>query len=168
MSYTAVSQPVHTSVLKSSLSIRFIEERQRKEQVEVAIATKFAALPWRFGRGSVICALKALLDRLGVSSVELYQLHWLAHHPLNRLCFSLDGNFTVLTRFSLPGWPWRCCWARSCESCWSLELQRLLSDFGILMISFVRLGTSFSVKLTQITFSMTVYKKMPPRCSCAA
>ena len=87
MSYTAVSQPVHTSVLKSSLSIRFIEERQRKEQVEVAIATKFAALPWRFGRGSVICALKALLDRLGVSSVELYQLHWLAHHPFNRLCF---------------------------------------------------------------------------------
>ena len=82
-----VSQPVHTSVLKSSLSIRFIEERQRKEQVEVAIATKFAAIPWRFGRGSVICALKASLDRLGVSSVELYQLHWLAHHPFNRLCF---------------------------------------------------------------------------------
>ena len=40
----------------------------------MAIATKFAALPWRFGRGSVICALKASLDRLGVSSVELYQL----------------------------------------------------------------------------------------------
>ncbi|TVT97364.1 hypothetical protein EJB05_57392 [Eragrostis curvula] len=52
------------------------EERQRKDQVEVAVATKFAALPWRFGRGSVLNALKKSLDRLGLSSVELYQLHW--------------------------------------------------------------------------------------------
>ncbi|KAG2631594.1 uncharacterized oxidoreductase At1g06690, chloroplastic-like [Panicum virgatum] len=64
------------AINSESLLGRFIKERQRKEQVEVAIATKFAALPWRFGRGSVICALKASLDRLGVSSVELYQLHW--------------------------------------------------------------------------------------------
>ncbi|KAG2639847.1 uncharacterized oxidoreductase At1g06690, chloroplastic-like [Panicum virgatum] len=64
------------AINSESLLGRFIKERQRKEKVEVAIATKFAALPWRFGRGSVICALKASLDRLGVSSVELYQLHW--------------------------------------------------------------------------------------------
>jgi len=31
---------------ESLLGRRFIKERQRKEQVEVAIATKFAALPW--------------------------------------------------------------------------------------------------------------------------
>ena len=60
------------------LSIRFIKERQQKEQIEVAVATKFAALPWRFGRGSVLSALKKSLDRLGLSSVELYQLHWSA------------------------------------------------------------------------------------------
>ncbi|CAD6221276.1 unnamed protein product [Miscanthus lutarioriparius] len=64
------------AINSESLLGRFIKERQQKEQVEVAIATKFAALPWRFGRGSVICALKASLDRLGISSVELYQLHW--------------------------------------------------------------------------------------------
>ncbi|VAH30696.1 unnamed protein product [Triticum turgidum subsp. durum] len=58
------------------MTFRFIKERKEKEGVEVAIATKFAALPWRFGRGSVISALKGSLSRLGVSSVESYQLHW--------------------------------------------------------------------------------------------
>ncbi|KAL6647819.1 hypothetical protein ACP70R_015256 [Stipagrostis hirtigluma subsp. patula] len=67
---------VSGAINSESLLGRFIKERQQKEQVEVAIATKFAALPWRLGRGSVISALKASLDRLGVSSVELYQLHW--------------------------------------------------------------------------------------------
>jgi len=34
------------AINSESLLGRFIKERQRKEQVEVAIATKFAALPW--------------------------------------------------------------------------------------------------------------------------
>ncbi|KAI9114602.1 hypothetical protein K1719_014300 [Acacia pycnantha] len=56
---------------------RFIKERkQRDAGAEVDVATKFAALPWRFGRQSVIAALKDSLSRLGLSSVELYQLHW--------------------------------------------------------------------------------------------
>lgn len=63
------------AVNSESLLGSFIKERQQK-QVEVAVATKFAALPWRFGRGSVLSALKKSLDRLGLSSVELYQLHW--------------------------------------------------------------------------------------------
>lgn len=46
--------------------------------MEVAVATKFAALPWRLGRESVISALKDSLNRLELSSVELYQLHWLS------------------------------------------------------------------------------------------
>ncbi|KAH0457849.1 hypothetical protein IEQ34_013164 [Dendrobium chrysotoxum] len=54
----------------------FIKERQKAGPVDVTIATKFAALPWRFGRGSVISALKRSLSRLGLSSVDLYQLHW--------------------------------------------------------------------------------------------
>uniref|UniRef100_A0A0D3GM58 NADP-dependent oxidoreductase domain-containing protein n=1 Tax=Oryza barthii TaxID=65489 RepID=A0A0D3GM58_9ORYZ len=37
-------------------------ERREKEQIDVAVATKFAALPWRFGRGSVLSALKKSLD----------------------------------------------------------------------------------------------------------
>ncbi|CAN6242137.1 unnamed protein product [Urochloa humidicola] len=64
------------AVNSESLLGGFIKERQQKEQIEVAVATKFAALPWRFGRGSVLSALKKSLDRLGLSSVELYQLHW--------------------------------------------------------------------------------------------
>ncbi|CAD6263129.1 unnamed protein product [Miscanthus lutarioriparius] len=64
------------AVNSESLLGGFIKERQQKEPVEVAVATKFAALPWRFGRGSVLSALKKSLDRLGLSSVELYQLHW--------------------------------------------------------------------------------------------
>lgn len=55
----------------------FIKERKQKEpELEVAVATKFAALPWRFGRQSVLNALKDSLRRLELSSVELYQLHW--------------------------------------------------------------------------------------------
>uniref|UniRef100_A0A2P2L7Z3 Aldo/keto reductase family protein n=1 Tax=Rhizophora mucronata TaxID=61149 RepID=A0A2P2L7Z3_RHIMU len=56
---------------------RFIKERKKNDpEVEVAVATKFAALPWRLGRQSVLTALKDSLCRLGLSSVELYQLHW--------------------------------------------------------------------------------------------
>ncbi|XP_061967313.1 uncharacterized oxidoreductase At1g06690, chloroplastic-like [Populus nigra] len=56
---------------------RFIKDRKVKDpEVEVAVATKYAALPWRLGRQSVLTALKESLNRLGLSSVELYQLHW--------------------------------------------------------------------------------------------
>ncbi|XP_004499537.1 uncharacterized oxidoreductase At1g06690, chloroplastic [Cicer arietinum] len=56
---------------------RFIRERKEKDpNVDVAVATKFAALPWRFGRESVLTALKDSLFRLGLTSVDLYQLHW--------------------------------------------------------------------------------------------
>ncbi|PIA30223.1 hypothetical protein AQUCO_05700145v1 [Aquilegia coerulea] len=56
---------------------RFIKERKEKDPTaEVVVATKYAALPWRLGRKSVLSALKDSLSRLGLSSVELYQLHW--------------------------------------------------------------------------------------------
>ncbi|GAV59999.1 Aldo_ket_red domain-containing protein [Cephalotus follicularis] len=65
------------AVNSETLLGRFIKERKVKDpEVDVAIATKFAALPWRFGRQSVLQALKDSLYRLGVSSVEIYQLHW--------------------------------------------------------------------------------------------
>lgn len=54
----------------------FIKERKKRDPTDIVVATKFAALPWRFGRGSVISALKDSLNRLGLSSVDLYQLHW--------------------------------------------------------------------------------------------
>lgn len=40
------------------------------------VATKFAALPWRAGRGAVVAALKASLERLQLEKVDLYQIHW--------------------------------------------------------------------------------------------
>lgn len=42
----------------------------------VLIATKFFPFPWRFGKGSIVRALKGSLARLGVESVDLYQIHW--------------------------------------------------------------------------------------------
>lgn len=56
---------------------RFIKERKEKDpETEVVVATKYAALPWRLGRESVVKALKDSLCRLELSSVDLYQLHW--------------------------------------------------------------------------------------------
>lgn len=75
----------------------------------MAVATKFAALPWRFGRGSVLSALKKSLDRLGLSSVELYQLHWLVLlHALSAdtcMFFSVKCKFlfTFPLSFARPG-----------------------------------------------------------------
>ncbi|CAN5709639.1 aldo/keto reductase [soil metagenome] len=43
---------------------------------QVQLATKFMPLPWKVGvKGALLDALKASLDRLGVASVALYQLH---------------------------------------------------------------------------------------------
>ncbi|KAL5716217.1 hypothetical protein ACHQM5_017939 [Ranunculus cassubicifolius] len=65
------------AISSETLLGRFIKERKEKDPtVDVAVATKFAALPWRLGRESVVSALKDSLSRLGLSSVELYQLHW--------------------------------------------------------------------------------------------
>lgn len=59
-----------------SLLGRFIKERKQTDSTDIVVATKFAALPWRLGRGSVVSALKDSLNRLGLSSVDVYQLHW--------------------------------------------------------------------------------------------
>ncbi|RXH82657.1 hypothetical protein DVH24_002429 [Malus domestica] len=59
------------------LLVLFIKVRKQKDPgVEVDVATKFAALPWRLGHQNDIAALKDSLNRLELSSVELCQLHW--------------------------------------------------------------------------------------------
>jgi aryl-alcohol dehydrogenase-like predicted oxidoreductase len=40
------------------------------------VATKFAPLPWRLAKGKLLDALKASLERLGMSQVDLYQVHF--------------------------------------------------------------------------------------------
>ncbi len=42
----------------------------------VTIATKFLPLPWRIGRGALVKALRLSLERLQLSQVDLYQVHW--------------------------------------------------------------------------------------------
>ena len=40
------------------------------------VATKYAPMPWRFNRRSVIKAIDKSLDRLGVNQIDLYQVHF--------------------------------------------------------------------------------------------
>ena len=61
----------------------------------MTVATKFAALPWRFGRGSVLSALKKSLERLGLPSVELYQLHWSVHLLLFYLQYRSSSELSL-------------------------------------------------------------------------
>jgi len=42
----------------------------------VIVATKFFPLPYRFTGNSVVRALRGSLERLGLESVQLYQIHW--------------------------------------------------------------------------------------------
>jgi len=58
--------------LSERLLGRFIKETGQP----VLIATKFFPWPWRFTKGAVPRALKGSLSRLGVESVDLYQIHW--------------------------------------------------------------------------------------------
>lgn len=50
---------------------RFIHEVEQP----VRIATKFMPLPWRLSRKALLRALRKSLKRLGVASVDLYQIH---------------------------------------------------------------------------------------------
>lgn len=40
------------------------------------VATKFMPFPWRLGKGVLKRSLKNSLERLGLSKVQLYQMHW--------------------------------------------------------------------------------------------
>lgn len=62
---------------------RFVQETDRPVQV----ATKFFPFPWRFNGQAVAKALAASLDRLQLTCVPLYQVHW----P-----FSIMGEKTLM------------------------------------------------------------------------
>jgi len=42
----------------------------------VLVATKFFPYPWRFTKKALTRALKGSLERIGIESVDLYQIHW--------------------------------------------------------------------------------------------
>lgn len=51
---------------------RFLKETDQP----VLVATKFFPWPWKFTKGFIPRALKGSLERLGMNSVDLYQIHW--------------------------------------------------------------------------------------------
>ncbi len=70
-------------------SERLLGQFLKETDQPVLIATKFLPFPWRFGKGSVPRALKGSLNRLGVESVDLYQIHWPS--PLMSTDTMMDG-----------------------------------------------------------------------------
>jgi len=57
-------------------SERLLGQFLKETDQPVLIATKFLPFPWRFGKSALPRALKGSLARLGVESVDLYQIHW--------------------------------------------------------------------------------------------
>jgi aryl-alcohol dehydrogenase-like predicted oxidoreductase len=70
-------------------SERLLGQFLKETDQPVLIATKFLPFPWRFGKGSLLRALKGSLTRLGVESVDLYQIHWPS--PLMSIDTMMDG-----------------------------------------------------------------------------
>jgi aryl-alcohol dehydrogenase-like predicted oxidoreductase len=60
----------------SGFSERLLGKFLKETEQPVLIATKFFPWPWRFSKGFIPRALKGSLERLGVESVDLYQIHW--------------------------------------------------------------------------------------------
>lgn len=50
--------------------------RETNSRDQIVLATKFAPLPWRLSPGRLIHALHESLNRLGLSHVDLYQIHF--------------------------------------------------------------------------------------------
>jgi aryl-alcohol dehydrogenase-like predicted oxidoreductase len=57
-------------------SERLLGEFVKEKNHPTVIATKFFPWPWRVTSSAVVRALKASLERIGVESVDLYQVHW--------------------------------------------------------------------------------------------
>lgn len=57
-------------------SERLIGQCLQTTNQPAVIATKYFPLPWRFTQSSVAAALTASLERLQVTSIALYQVHW--------------------------------------------------------------------------------------------
>jgi aryl-alcohol dehydrogenase-like predicted oxidoreductase len=57
-------------------SERILGQCMREDGRPVIVASKFAPLPNRFPASKLLDALDASLQRLGVSSINLYQIHW--------------------------------------------------------------------------------------------
>ncbi len=59
----------------SGFSERLLGKFLKETDQPVLVATKFFPWPWKFTKGFIPRALKGSLDRLGLDSVDLYQIH---------------------------------------------------------------------------------------------
>jgi aryl-alcohol dehydrogenase-like predicted oxidoreductase len=60
----------------NGLSERLLGEFIKKTDQPILVATKFFPFPWRFTKKTLTRALTASLERIGIESVDLYQIHW--------------------------------------------------------------------------------------------
>jgi aryl-alcohol dehydrogenase-like predicted oxidoreductase len=60
----------------SGYSERLLGQFLKEIDQPVLVATKYFPWPWRFNKGFLPRALKGSLERLGLDSVDLYQIHW--------------------------------------------------------------------------------------------
>jgi aryl-alcohol dehydrogenase-like predicted oxidoreductase len=60
----------------SGASERLLGECSRADGRPIIIASKFAPFPNRFSARTLLQALDASLERLGVAQIDLYQIHW--------------------------------------------------------------------------------------------
>lgn len=60
----------------SGKSERIIGTLLKGTDQPVLVATKYFPMPWRFTKNFIPRALKGSLERLGLESVDLYQVHW--------------------------------------------------------------------------------------------
>ncbi len=61
---------------RNGLSERLLGRFMKETDQPVLVATKFFPFPWRFTKGALSRALKGSLSRMGVESIDLYQIHW--------------------------------------------------------------------------------------------
>lgn len=57
-------------------SERLLGQFVKNTERPVFVATKFFPMPWRWTSATVVGALRASLERLGMNQVDLYQIHW--------------------------------------------------------------------------------------------
>ncbi|HNA90144.1 MAG TPA: aldo/keto reductase [Anaerolineales bacterium] len=60
----------------SGRSERMLGQFLKETDQPVLVATKFFPWPWRLFKGFIPHALKNSLERMGLDSVDLYQIHW--------------------------------------------------------------------------------------------
>ncbi len=60
----------------SGTSERLLGKFLKETEQPVLVATKFFPWPWRLSKGFIPRALKGSLERMGLESIDLYQIHW--------------------------------------------------------------------------------------------